>query len=85
MTTTRSYRGARTIEEAIVELRRCAGTQFDPAFVDAMVAAVESTAGTRRRRRCSTRPPTRSSTSRRRRFDHDDPTHADSIARGSRA
>ena len=30
MTTTRSYRGARTVEEALVELRRCAGTQFDP-------------------------------------------------------
>lgn len=40
MTSTRSYRGARTVEEAISELRRCSGTQFDPAFVDALVAAV---------------------------------------------
>ena len=40
MTSTRSYRGARTVPEAISELRRCAGTQFDPAFVNALVAAV---------------------------------------------
>ncbi|MDA8369637.1 MAG: HD-GYP domain-containing protein [Nocardiopsaceae bacterium] len=41
MTSTRSYRKARSIEEAIVELRRCAGPQFDPAMVDALIAAVE--------------------------------------------
>jgi len=41
MTSTRSYRGARTVAEAIGELRRCSGTQFDPAFVDALIAAVE--------------------------------------------
>jgi HD superfamily phosphohydrolase YqeK len=41
MTSTRSYRGARSLAEAIAELRRCSGTQFDPAFVDALVAAVE--------------------------------------------
>ncbi len=40
MTTTRSYRGARSIEDAIVELRRCAGTQFDPAMVEALVRAL---------------------------------------------
>jgi HD-GYP domain-containing protein (c-di-GMP phosphodiesterase class II) len=40
MTSTRSYRGARTVAEAVGELRRCSGTQFDPAFVDALVAAV---------------------------------------------
>jgi len=40
MTSTRSYRGARTVDEAIAELRRCSGSQFDPAFVDALVAAV---------------------------------------------
>jgi HD superfamily phosphohydrolase YqeK len=41
MTSTRSYRGARTVPEAIAELRKWAGTQFDPAFVDAFVASVE--------------------------------------------
>lgn len=42
MTTTRSYRGARTVDEAVVELRRCAGTQFDPAFVEALITAVQA-------------------------------------------
>jgi HD-GYP domain-containing protein (c-di-GMP phosphodiesterase class II) len=40
MTSTRCYRTARTVESAIVELRRWAGTQFDPRMVDALVAAV---------------------------------------------
>jgi diguanylate cyclase (GGDEF)-like protein len=41
MTTTRPYREARSTEEAIAELRRCAGTQFDPNVVKALVAALE--------------------------------------------
>jgi HD domain len=41
MTSTRSYRGARTVEEAIAELRKWSGTQFDPAFVAAFVAAIQ--------------------------------------------
>jgi len=42
MTTTRSYRKAMDTEAAIVELRRCAGTQFDPQVVDVLVELVES-------------------------------------------
>jgi hypothetical protein len=40
MTTTRSYRGARSVEDAIDELRRCKGSQFDPVMVEALVEAV---------------------------------------------
>ena len=41
MTSTRSYRGARPVPEGVAELRKWAGTQFDPAFVDAFVTAIE--------------------------------------------
>lgn len=41
MTTTRPYRGARRAQDAIDELRRCAGTQFDPDVVRALVVEVE--------------------------------------------
>jgi hypothetical protein len=41
MTTTRSYRGARSTADALEELIRCAGSQFDPHMVTAMVAAIE--------------------------------------------
>jgi HD-GYP domain-containing protein (c-di-GMP phosphodiesterase class II) len=37
MTTDRSYRRALSHEEALAELRRCAGTQFDPRVVDALI------------------------------------------------
>jgi HD-GYP domain-containing protein (c-di-GMP phosphodiesterase class II) len=40
MTSTRSYREARRIDEAVTELRKGSGTQFDPALVDAFVAAL---------------------------------------------
>lgn len=39
MTSERSYAKARTPEEAMAELRRCAGHQFDPATVDAFCVA----------------------------------------------
>jgi putative nucleotidyltransferase with HDIG domain len=40
MTTTRSYRVAMPISEAVAELRRCSGTQFDPKVVEALLAVV---------------------------------------------
>jgi HD-GYP domain-containing protein (c-di-GMP phosphodiesterase class II) len=42
MTTTRSYRKAMDTEAAVEELRRCAGTQFDPQVVEVLVELVES-------------------------------------------
>jgi len=41
MTSTRSYRSARTVDAAVAELRRWAGTQFDAAMVEALIVAVE--------------------------------------------
>jgi HD-GYP domain-containing protein (c-di-GMP phosphodiesterase class II) len=41
MTTDRSYRRARPASAALEELRRCAGTQFDPRVVEAAVTVVE--------------------------------------------
>ena len=38
MTTTRSYRKAMPMDAAIAELRACAGTQFDPEVVAALMA-----------------------------------------------
>jgi HD-GYP domain-containing protein (c-di-GMP phosphodiesterase class II) len=40
MTTDRSYRKARPVEEAVAELQRCSGTDFDPAVVEALRASV---------------------------------------------
>ncbi len=36
MTTDRSYRKGMDVDEALAELRRCAGTQFDPGLVDVL-------------------------------------------------
>jgi putative nucleotidyltransferase with HDIG domain len=41
MTTDRPYRAARSTGDALAELHRCSGTQFDPRVVDAVVAVVE--------------------------------------------
>jgi HD-GYP domain-containing protein (c-di-GMP phosphodiesterase class II) len=40
MTSTRSYRPARPVAAALAELRRCAGSQFDPAVVSALARAL---------------------------------------------
>ncbi|MEV5530547.1 HD-GYP domain-containing protein [Streptomyces prunicolor] len=40
MTSTRSYRRARPVSVALEELSRCAGTQFDPLMVRALVRAL---------------------------------------------
>jgi uncharacterized integral membrane protein len=40
MTSTRSYREAKSIDLAVAELRRGAGSQFDPVLVEAFIAAV---------------------------------------------
>jgi HD-GYP domain-containing protein (c-di-GMP phosphodiesterase class II) len=39
MTTDRPYRRALGVDEAATEVRRCRGTQFSPAVVDAFFAA----------------------------------------------
>jgi HD-GYP domain-containing protein (c-di-GMP phosphodiesterase class II) len=41
MTTNRPYRQAMSPLEAIDELRRCAGTQFDPRVVEALILAAD--------------------------------------------
>jgi HD-GYP domain-containing protein (c-di-GMP phosphodiesterase class II) len=43
MTSDRSYRRAMAHEEAVAELRAHAGTQFDPAVVEAVIAEVAVT------------------------------------------
>ena len=40
MTADRPYRAARPVAEALAELRRCAGTDFDPAVVEALAAVL---------------------------------------------
>jgi HD-GYP domain-containing protein (c-di-GMP phosphodiesterase class II) len=48
MVSVRPYRKARTVEEALAELRRCRGTQFDPLVVDAFLRSIESDSGQQR-------------------------------------
>ena len=44
MVSERPYRSARTVDEALEEMRRCAGTQFDPVVVDALIAEIRGDA-----------------------------------------
>jgi HD-GYP domain-containing protein (c-di-GMP phosphodiesterase class II) len=74
MTTTRSYRGARSVEEAIVELRRCAGTQFDPPMVEALVRGLDEHGWAPETVPVFTAPdPGQVFDQEHRAFDHDDP------------
>jgi HD-GYP domain-containing protein (c-di-GMP phosphodiesterase class II) len=42
MTADRPYRRARSVPDALAELHRCAGTQFDPAVVTALIRVVDA-------------------------------------------
>jgi putative nucleotidyltransferase with HDIG domain len=42
MTTNRPYRTAMPVDEAVAELRKNSGTQFEPRVVDALIAVVEA-------------------------------------------
>jgi len=75
MTTTRSYRGARTLEAAVAELRRCAGTQFDPAMVEALVRGLDEHGWEPEAVPVFTTPePDEVFDQDQRSYDHDDPT-----------
>jgi HD-GYP domain-containing protein (c-di-GMP phosphodiesterase class II) len=37
MTSIRPYRGLRPVPDALEELQRCAGSQFDPSIVDVFI------------------------------------------------
>ena len=76
MTTTRSYRGARTVDEAMTELRRCAGDQFDPRMVEALVAAVAEHGWAPDETPVYAPPADQPFDQEARAFDHDDPTSA---------
>jgi two-component system cell cycle response regulator len=41
MTSTREYRPACSAQDAVTELRRCSGTQFEPVVVDALLRVLE--------------------------------------------
>jgi diguanylate cyclase (GGDEF)-like protein len=45
MVSARAYRKGRSVEEALAELRRCRGTQFDPFVVDAFLRSIQSLGG----------------------------------------
>jgi HD-GYP domain-containing protein (c-di-GMP phosphodiesterase class II) len=70
MTSDRAYRGARPIEVAVEELRKGAGTHFDPVMVEAFMRALEREPW-QPPRRVEPPPPEGPDTLTK---DHDDPT-----------
>ncbi|GGS73184.1 HD-GYP domain-containing protein [Nonomuraea spiralis] len=70
MTSDRSYRGARPVEVAVEELRKCSGTHFDPVMVAAFIRALERNPW-QPPRRVETPPPDAAEAAIK---DHDDPT-----------
>jgi HD-GYP domain-containing protein (c-di-GMP phosphodiesterase class II) len=42
MTSARPYRPAFTLDDAVAEVRRCSGSQFDPEIASALLAAVDA-------------------------------------------
>jgi diguanylate cyclase (GGDEF)-like protein/putative nucleotidyltransferase with HDIG domain len=42
MTSDRPYRAGMSVADALIEVRRCSGTQFDPRVVDALAALIDS-------------------------------------------
>ncbi len=69
MTSTRSYREARRMSDAIEELRKGAGSQFDPVMVEAFIAALHRE-GWRLPERAAAPSDRQTVTAQ----DHDDPT-----------
>ena len=41
MTTERIYKPAKTVKEAIEEMKRCSGTQFDPEIANIFITLIE--------------------------------------------
>jgi response regulator RpfG family c-di-GMP phosphodiesterase len=76
MTSTRSYRPARSVSDAMDELRACAGSQFDPVMVDAMEAALAEAEQGGRPWLCDGTMPIHTQTitgTGNQAYDHDDP------------
>ncbi|HKA68682.1 MAG TPA: HD domain-containing phosphohydrolase, partial [Actinomycetes bacterium] len=79
MTSTRSYRHARSVDEALGELGRCAGAQFDPVMVDVLQRAVTKHGWVRAEPQLA--PDLSAALPQ---FDHDDPTTQIPVIRTSR-
>jgi HD-GYP domain-containing protein (c-di-GMP phosphodiesterase class II) len=79
MTSTRSYRSARTVDDALTELQRCAGVQFDPDLVEALRKAVNAHGW----EPAVAPAPVEAASVSSAQFDHDDPTVRVPVIRGS--